>query len=326
MCPPLTGETFIKVGILDPGVDYTYSVLVWAWIIACYMTLSTMRMLVETMTPSICVIATVSTLLDHRREPRRKSMERVWGAYQSESMFITSLAANAGFLTTFLSNRCRDGWNGTGNEGSSGVWYAFGRQSDISDGYIHYTALNLQNAIVSNGCGISHTFFLPLEFLAGLSVYATSSDLNVPDVLVRRGVCSCVNKSRHVSVCNNVEQTVYYSSRGHSETMHHLVPLFSHYDCKPLTSSFSTYNMHLKLALAAPGCSIQSTWPVNLSSWAIESGTSIATRFIAGSAALLLQIRVKVKDIAEAARALHNLCVGVTNGAPSSSSFPSIVS
>ncbi|KAG8756358.1 hypothetical protein FRC11_005399 [Ceratobasidium sp. 423] len=73
-----------------------------------------------------------------------------------------------------------------------------------------------------------------------------------------------------------------------------LVSLFSSYG--------PSYDMYLKPAITAPGDSIPSTWPVNMGSWELASGTSMATPFVAGAAALLFQILGKNATTAQAAR------------------------
>ncbi|QRV81569.1 pyrolysin [Ceratobasidium sp. AG-Ba] len=75
-----------------------------------------------------------------------------------------------------------------------------------------------------------------------------------------------------------------------------------------LMSSFSTYgptfDMYLQPSLSAPGGNIFSTWPVSMGSYRVESGTSMSAPFIAGAAALVLQVKGKTPDNARSVRTI----------------------
>ncbi|THG94885.1 hypothetical protein EW026_g6671 [Hermanssonia centrifuga] len=75
-----------------------------------------------------------------------------------------------------------------------------------------------------------------------------------------------------------------------------------------LISSFTSYgptnDMFFKPAVAAPGGNILSTLPVPLGSFGVESGTSMATPFIAGVSALLFSVKGKSPEVGTTARTL----------------------
>ncbi|CAE6403377.1 unnamed protein product [Rhizoctonia solani] len=266
--------------------------------------------------------------------------------------------AVSGVVASRIADKGRIVTIAAGNDGQYGSWYASGPAtglSVISIGSVDNTAVNLQNATVSNGRTIPYQSLEKLAIPDGLPIYATSQDpaivddacnplpASTPDlsnyvVLIRRGTCTFIQKltnaaakgGKYFLIYDNRDQSLGAISTGEypGALITQADGLFLLKEAIPkkytiafpsspytasnpsggLMSSFSTYgpshDMYLKPAFSAPGGAILSTYPIALGSWEIASGTSMATPFAAGSAALLLQIKGKTAATAKAARAI----------------------
>ncbi|TCD66303.1 hypothetical protein EIP91_001549 [Steccherinum ochraceum] len=168
----------------------------------------------------------------------------------------------------------------------------------------------------------------------------STPDLSGFITIVRRGTCTFVQKLTNVAAKNGTVSLIYDNGSGFSaidvgnftstliqaddgvflvnafasgETVSLSFPqsgaAFGFPDLSGgLISSFSSFgptnDMFFKPAVAAPGGNILSTLPVPLGSFGIESGTSMATPFIAGVSALLFGVKGHSPSVGTTARTL----------------------
>ncbi|PPQ90634.1 hypothetical protein CVT25_006617 [Psilocybe cyanescens] len=186
---------------------------------------------------------------------------------------------------------------------------------------------------------------------------ASTPDLSKFLVIVRRGTCSFVQKLTNIAAKGGQVSLIYDNGNGFADISvgnftavliqaadgEFLVQQFA--AGAPVTvsfpqtggafnfpdpaggliSSFTSYgptnDFFFKPAVAAPGGNILSTFPVPLGSFAVLSGTSMATPFLAGSSALLLSVKGRSPAVATAARTLFETTAQMigsskTDGAP----------
>ncbi|KXN90796.1 Minor extracellular protease vpr [Leucoagaricus sp. SymC.cos] len=158
-------------------------------------------------------------------------------------------------------------------------------------------------------------------------------DLSDKLVVIRRGTCTFVQKLTNAAAKGAKVALIYDNGSGFApiDVGNFLATLIQAADGEflvqqfvagaPITISFpqtggstdfpdpnggliSSFTRYAKSSVAAPGGNILSTLPVPLGSFGVESGTSMATPFTAGSAALILQTRGKTAEVARGVRSL----------------------
>ncbi|KAJ7254122.1 subtilisin-like protease [Mycena rebaudengoi] len=230
------------------------------------------------------------------------------------------------------------------NEGTSGSWFTSSPGngiSVISVGSSDNTAVPLQTLKIQGAAHDPIIYYatFPPPVTEALPIYATSKDTTIVDdacnplpastpdlskfvVLVRRGTCAFVTKIANIQAFGAkaadgvflAEQfaagtpiTVTFPQTGGS---------ISFPDPHGgLVSSFTTYgptnDFYFKPAITAPGGNILSTLPIPLGSYAVKSGTSMATPFLAGVSALLFSVKGNSAQVGRTARTLFQSTASV---------------
>ncbi|CCO37283.1 Minor extracellular protease vpr [Rhizoctonia solani AG-1 IB] len=284
-------------------------------------------------------------------------------AYEDKNDVITLSLSSVGAWTSstvgVVASRISDKGHvvvaSAGNQGSVGAWY-FGSpgtgRSVIGVASIESTFITIQNATTSTGRKIPYYLPSPLTNATNLPLYATSSNVTIPNdactalpsttpglantlVVIRRGGCALADKianarkfgAQYFLIYDQADQPLDQLDFGNATAalitqqdgiylVQQAIPAnqtisFSNTPWNypavagGLVNGLSTYgptnDMYLKPQLAAPGGKIISTYPVKLGSYRIETGTSAAAPFVAGAAALLLQVRGKTPEVAKSA-------------------------
>ncbi|KAF7351933.1 Minor extracellular protease vpr [Mycena venus] len=201
---------------------------------------------------------------------------------------------------------------------------------DTGTDYTHPFLGTLPLYVISNDTTVVDDACNPLP--------ASTPDLSPFVVLVRRGTCTFVTKLANIAAFGATTALIYDNGNGFSgiEVGDFNAALIQAEDgvflaeqyaagasilitfpqtsgsvefpapTGGLVSAFTTYgptnDFYFKPAITAPGGSILSTFPIPLGTWALLSGTSMATPHLAGSSALFLEVKGKSASVARSAR------------------------
>ncbi|KAK7473104.1 hypothetical protein VKT23_001205 [Stygiomarasmius scandens] len=200
------------------------------------------------------------------------SLGNVNGWTENMVSVVASRIASKGVVVTIAA----------GNDGEFGSWYSSSPGSAINAitvASVEKCAQKLANAAAKGGkifliYNTRTGSFAPIEVGNFTAALISSDDGEYASSLVKQFVAG-------TNITLSFPQTGASANVENSEGG--LISDFSSYG--------PTFDMYLKPAVAAPGGNILSTIPVKLGSFAVESGTSMATPFCAGAVALILNAK-----------------------------------